>query len=94
MTQPLPPATVGSAPLDALAVNNSIGAHLTEFLRVKSVIQLDHDWLAPTTLTAPPYNFTSDQETLIKSAVNTLNTALEAVDMTFIVRLIGLPPTV
>ena len=93
MTQPEPPpppATVGLSPAAANEVNNLVGVHLRQFVDVKSLINGDHAWLLPTDLKAAPYYFTTEQETLIKSAINDLDTALDAVDMTFISRLIGL----
>lgn len=91
MTQPTPPATVGLSPLNADEVNRMIGAHLRQYLAARAAINQDQDWLAPTDLKAPPYNFTAEQEAGIKSAVSGLDTALDAVDMTFVNRLIGLP---
>jgi hypothetical protein len=91
MTTPLePPTTVGTQPPDANALNNQIGLHLRSFLGVKNTINQDRDFLAATDLKVAPYGFTADQETLVKSAILGLDTALDGVDMTFIVRLIGL----
>ena len=91
MTQPAgPPATVGTQPETAYAVNQMVGQHLRQFLGVKNTINQDRDWLQAATLTDAPYFFTSDQETLIKTAILELDTALDAVDMTFITRVIGL----
>jgi hypothetical protein len=87
---PEPPATVGAAPQSSAEVNATIGAHLRSFLSVQNSISQDRDFLAATDLKVDPYLFTVDQETLIKSAVLGLDTALDGVDMTFIVRLIGL----
>jgi predicted transcriptional regulator len=93
MTQPEtppPPATVGTAPENATVLNQLVGTHLRTFLSIKNSINQDRDFLAATDLKVAPYYFTTDQETLIKSAVLELDTALDAVDMTFITRLIGL----
>jgi len=87
---PTPPETVGTAPRSAAEVNGLVGLHLKDFLRIKTIINQDAAWLAPTLLTDPPYYFTSEQETLIKSAINDLDTALDGIDMTFISRLVGM----
>lgn len=88
--EPLPPPTVGLAPTSAGEVNNTIGIHLRQFTDIKGLINGDQEWLLATDLKVAPYNFTADQETLIKSAISVLDTALDGVDMTFISRLIGL----
>jgi hypothetical protein len=88
--EPQPPSTVGTAPRNADEVNGLVGLHLKDFLRIKTVINQDAAWMAPTLLTDPPYHFTADQETLIKSALNDLDTALDAIDLTFISRLVGM----
>ena len=90
MTQPTPPATVGGQPTDAASVNLLVGAHLRNFVTVKNTIGQDRDFLAAEDLKAAPYFFSADQETLIKTAVLQLDQALDAVDMTFIVQLVGL----
>lgn len=84
------PTVVGAQPRTADEVNQKIGAHLSQFLTLKTIIGQDRDYLATATLTAEPYFFTPDQETLIKTAINGLDSAFDAIDMTFINRLIGL----
>ena len=81
---------VGKSPASAADVNNSIGMHLQQFVNIKAIINQDQAWLLATDLKVDPYNFTSAEETLIKSAVAGLDTTLDTVDMTFISRLIGL----
>jgi hypothetical protein len=91
MTLPLePPSTIGSQPINASEVNNKIGNCLREFLRVQQTINQNQDWLAGTDLKVAPYGFTADQETDIKSAVGSLDTGLDAIDLTFVNRLGGL----
>jgi len=85
-----PPNYVGAQPRDAAEVNNLVGTHLRDFLTVKNSINQDREFLQAQDLKVPPYSFTADQETLIKSAILGLDTSLDAVDMTFIVRLVGL----
>lgn len=87
---PAPPATVGTAPETAFAVNQLVGQHLRTFKDIKDSINQDRDFLQATDLKGAPYYFDADQETLIKSAILELDNALDAVDMTFITRLIGL----
>jgi hypothetical protein len=57
---------------------------------LQETIAHDTASLAGLDLTAPPYSMTPDDQTTIKSAINGLNLALQAVDMTFIDRLTGL----
>lgn len=91
----IPPATYGKttpglAPGNSYDVNANVGIHLRTFVDIKETIGHDHDALAPLDLKAEPYNMSEEDETLIKSAVNGLHAALEAVDMTFIDRLTGM----
>jgi len=93
MTQPEappPPATVGTAPENATVLNQLVGQHLRSFLDIKNSINQDRDFLAATDIKVAPYYFTTDQETLIKSAILTLDDAMDAIDMTFVTRLVGL----
>jgi hypothetical protein len=93
MTFPIPlepPQYVGSQPRDATEVNAMVGQHLRSFVTIKNSINQDAGFLLATELTAAPYYFTADQETLIKSAIAGLDTSLDGVDMTFINRLVGL----
>ncbi len=89
--EPTAPETVGTAPKSASEVNGLTGLHLKDFLRIQSVINQDAAWIESTDLKAAPYYFTADQETLIKTAILQLDQALDAVDLTFIVRLVGMP---
>ena len=88
--EPTPPPTVGTQPRNADEVNALVGTHLREFVVSKGRVNQDHDFLAATDLTVAPYYFTPDQQTLIKSAIADLDTALDAIDMTFISRIIGM----
>jgi len=92
MTAPAspPPATIGTAPETAFAVNQIIGQHLRAFSQSRVATTQDNNWLSVTDLKAEPYYFTDEQEATLKSAVADLNTALQAIDMTFISRIIGL----
>ena len=82
---------VGLAPLNGAEVNQSVGTVLRQFAENRSLVHQHQAWLAATDLKVDPYNLTADDETLIKSAVSVLDGDLQAVDMTFISRLIGLP---
>lgn len=92
MTQPdtSPPSTIGAQPASAFEVNSRVGAALRQFLAVQATVGQDADWLATADLTANPYFFTGQQQTDIKTAISQLDAALDAIDMTFINRLIGL----
>ena len=82
---------VGLAPQDATMLNNSIGNLLKNFSQIRGYVHQQAAWLQAEDLKLPPYNMTTDDETLIKSAMLPLDTTLQGVDMTFISRLIGLP---
>ena len=88
---PQPPATIGTNPRNADEVNSLIGLHLRDFVVMKGRINQDANFLAQADLKAAPYYFTEEQETQLKSAVSGLDTELDAVDMTFINRIIGMP---
>jgi hypothetical protein len=93
MTQPNPyppPATVGSQPKSADEVNAQVGAHLRSFVATKGTIHQDQEFFAATDLKGPPYYFSPDQETELKTAISQLDAALVAVDMTFINRIVGM----
>jgi hypothetical protein len=85
-----PPETIGTQPRTATEVNNLIGTHLRAFAASKVQTNQDAAWLAVTDLKVAPYYFTDEQEATIKSAVADLDTALDAIDMTFISRIIGI----
>ena len=81
----------GLAPKSADEVNLNVGMVLRAFSHDKVVIGQHQEWLAATDLKAEPYLLSPEDETLIKSAIANLDAALDAVDMTFISRLVGLP---
>jgi hypothetical protein len=82
--------TVGLTPASAGEVNNSVGNILRQFTDIKESVNHLADNLAPLDLQGEPYLMSAEDETLIKSAVNGLDTALDAIDMTFVVRLTGM----
>ena len=92
MTQPTPPPpdTVGTQPKNAAEVNGLVGLHLKAFMAAKASVGQDQDFFAATDLKAAPYYFTAAQETDLKTAVSQLDAALDAVDMTFINRIVGM----
>jgi len=90
MTQPAPPATVGTQPQDANTLNLLVGQHLRAWYASKVSIGQTRDFLQATDLKLAPYFFSADQETLIKSAILSLDDSMDAIDMTFISRIIGM----
>ena len=87
---PPPPETIGTQPRNAMEVNGLVGSHLREFLVSKSRINQDHEFFAVTDLKIAPYYFSDQQEALLKSAIADLDTALDAVDLTFISQIVGM----
>ena len=81
--------TVGLTPVNAADLNNQLGSILRQFITIKEGVDHWHDWLVPVDLKTDPYLFTIEEETLIKSAIADLDTALDAINMTFITRLVG-----
>lgn len=81
---------VGLTPVSASEVNNQVGVILRQFTDIKESINHLADSLAPLDLKAEPYLMSVEDETLIKSAVNSLDSALDGIDMTFVVRLTGM----
>lgn len=91
MTQPTsPPEVIGTNPKNADEVNGLTGLHLNQFLTLRAGIAQDESFMAAADLTAAPYFFTADQQTQIKTAISGLNTALQAIDLTFISRVVGM----
>jgi hypothetical protein len=90
MSTPPPPATVGSQPKSADEVNGLIGTHLRGFVSSRNVIHQDQDFFAATDLKGAPYWFSASQEADLKTAIANLDTALQAVDMTYINRIVGM----
>lgn len=80
----------GATPRSADEVNVTVGQHLRQFVGIQDMIAHDEGSLAGLALTGPPYNMSAADELDIKTAISGLNTALQAVDMTFIDRLTGL----
>lgn len=69
----------------------TVGTHLQAFLAAKTAVNADQRFMAATDLKVPPYNFTAAQEDALKAAVNSLDTALDAIDLTFVYRVVGMP---
>lgn len=87
---PSPPSTIGTNPKTADEVNGLVGTHLKGFLSSRATISQDQNFMLATDLTAAPYYFSDDQSTQIKTAILQLNDALEAIDLTFISRIVGM----
>jgi hypothetical protein len=81
---------IGLSPRTADEVNNQVGVILRQWTDNKESIGHFHEWLASADLKVPPYDFTIEDETLIKSAIADLDATLDGVDTTFIDRLTGL----
>lgn len=84
------PTTIGSNPKNADEINYLVGTHLRAFLATRVTIGQDENFMTATDLKVAPYNFTADQETQIKTAISDLNTSLQAIDLTFISRIVGM----
>jgi hypothetical protein len=82
--------TVGRNPINAAEVNNLVGDVLRRFIDLKEEIGHHKESLSSLDLKVPPYEMSTDDETLLKTAVLQLDTDLDAIDMTFINRLVGL----
>jgi len=80
----------GLTPKNADEVNNNVGVILRRFVDDRESVNHLQANLSPLDLKAEPYLMSAEDETLIKSAVNGLDEALDAVDMTFISRLVGM----
>jgi hypothetical protein len=80
----------GLTPNTAQEINNNVGNILRRFVDDRESVLHLHASLEPLDLKAEPYLMSAEDETLIKSAVGDLNTALQAVDLTFISRLVGM----
>jgi hypothetical protein len=80
----------GLTPSTAAEIDNNVGVILRRFVDDRESVMHLAASLAPLDLQADPYNMTPEDETLIKSAVNGLNNDLQAIDMTFISRLVGM----
>jgi hypothetical protein len=90
---PPPPATsprVGLNPRSSDEVNTLVGGLLREFIVHKERVGHYQSWLAGVQLAGDPWFMDPDVEATIKAAVNGLDTSLDAVDMTFINRLVGI----
>lgn len=82
--------TPGLSPKTADEVNLQVGSILRQFVDVQESIGHFQDWLLSADLKIAPYLMTAEDETLIKSAIGSLDTTLDTVDMTFIDRLTGM----
>ena len=79
----------GLTPKTADEINNNVGVILRRFVDDKESVSHMRENLAGLDLQAEPYLMSAEDETLIKSAINDLDTALDAIDMTFINQLVG-----
>lgn len=79
----------GLTPVTADDVNNTVGNVLRQYVNSKEGVDHAQANLAAIDLTVPPYSMSPEDSLNIKSALNGLQTALDAIDMTFVNRLIG-----
>lgn len=79
----------GLNPSTAAEVNMSVGSVLRQFTNVKDSVNRSAGSIAALDLTTAPYNMSPEDDALIKTALNDLDTVLDGVDMTWINRLIG-----
>ena len=82
--------TLGLSPRSGDELNNQVGMVLRQFTESRAAVHQSAGWVAANDLTAEPYNLTSADAALISSAFADLDTALQAIDMTFISRITGI----
>ncbi len=90
MMPPAPNPRVGMNPTTSDEINYSVGMLLREFVILKEKVGHYQAWLAGIQLADEPYNMDPNTEATLKAALNGLDTSLDAVDMTFINRLVGI----
>jgi hypothetical protein len=80
----------GANPSTAAEVNAAVGSILRQFMLNREQVARYQDFMAATDLLAPPYSMAQADNDNIKSALSTLDTALQAYDTVFVDRLTGL----
>ena len=80
----------GLTPKSADEVNTFVGSHLRNLITIIETINHDADSLAPLDLTKDPYLMSPGDAANVQTAIAGANTYLQAMDMTFINRLVGL----
>lgn len=86
----VPTPRVGMNPQTSDEVNMQVGQLLRDFIVLKERVNHYQAWLAGAVLTDPPYSMDPGLDATLKTAMTGLDTALDAVDMTFINRLVGI----
>jgi predicted RNA methylase len=81
---------VGMNPKSADEVNFSVGQVLRQFVAAKDAVNRSQQSLTTLVLTDPPFGMTPGDDATLKTAMNELDTALDAIDMTWINRIIGI----
>ncbi|HEY8746090.1 MAG TPA: hypothetical protein VIU62_23615 [Chloroflexota bacterium] len=76
--------TIGTNPQSNNDINLAVGGTCRQFLLFKAQVARLQATLAGLDLKIAPFTFASGDEATLKSAVNGLNTALVAIDVTFI----------
>lgn len=80
----------GLTPQSAMEVHNNVGTILRRFVDERESVHHLAANLAGLDLKVEPYLMTPEDETLIKSAVNDLDSNLQTINMTFIQQLVGM----
>lgn len=81
---------IGMNPQNTADVNSQVGSICRQFVMLQQQASRFQAWMAANDLKVAPYSFSSGEEANIKSAISGMNTALAAVDRTFIDRNTGL----
>jgi hypothetical protein len=76
--------TIGTNAQTNNDINLAVGGTCRQFLLFKAQVARLQATLAGLTLTTAPFTFSANDEAVLKSAINGLNTALVAIDVTFI----------
>jgi hypothetical protein len=79
----------GLNPNSAQEVNTGVGQVMRQFVMAKDAINRSQGSIAPLDLTKAPYNMSAEDDALIKTALNELDTVLDGINMVWINRLIG-----
>lgn len=82
----------GLEPKSADEVNANLSTRLRNFVNIREGVFRDNSWLVGVSLQQPPYEMSAEDETNLKTAFSQLNTDLQALDMTFVMRCVGLFP--
>lgn len=86
-----PAGAIGTyTPLTVGDVQNAVIPVLRNCILLKDQIKRAKDWLDHEDMTQPPVSMSPDYQAEINAAVSDLNTALQAVDLSRVVKVTGL----